>query len=378
MKIAVIGAGLIGAGAARHLTGMGHEVALIGPDEPAKKRTHAGVFASHYDEGRITRILATDAFWSDVSRASIARYGAIASAGGIGFYTNCGAMMAGPAGHPFTEGAARVRQQRAVPSEELEGALLAARFPCFAFPGGTRAFHETTGGHISPRRLVAAQIAAATRAGAVRIREVVSSVTPAAAQVTITTPSASHTADRVLIATGAMTDHIAPRPPGQRVYARTVALFEVDEPEAARLAGMPSLVFRGEGAAEPYLLPPIRYPDGKLYLKLGGDPVDVQLHTPEEIGDWFRSSGNGDVRDHLEAQIRTLMPDLAIRATKMDACVTTFTATGRPVIDWADERIALATGGNGAGAKCSDELGRLAATLISGGADPLLHQTTWT
>jgi len=57
MHIAVIGRGLIGSAAARHLAKAGHAVTLIGPDEPADRKAHRGVFASHYDEGRITRAL---------------------------------------------------------------------------------------------------------------------------------------------------------------------------------------------------------------------------------------------------------------------------------------------------------------------------------
>ena len=72
------------------------------------------------------------------------------------------------------------------------------------------------------------------------------------------------------------------------------------------------------------------------------------------------------------------MPDLAVRAVQMDACVTTFTPSGRPVIDWLSARIAAASGGNGAGAKCSDELGRLGSILIAGGQEALLTQTTRT
>ena len=53
IKLAVIGRGMIGAAAARHLSKMGHDVALIGPDEPADFSRHDGVFGSHYDEGRI-------------------------------------------------------------------------------------------------------------------------------------------------------------------------------------------------------------------------------------------------------------------------------------------------------------------------------------
>ena len=51
-EIAVIGRGLIGSAAARHLAEAGHRVVLIGPDEPVDRRTSPGPFCSHPDEGR--------------------------------------------------------------------------------------------------------------------------------------------------------------------------------------------------------------------------------------------------------------------------------------------------------------------------------------
>jgi sarcosine oxidase len=188
--------------------------------------------------------------------------------------------------------------------------------------------------------------------------------------VRVVTDQGAVEADAALLATGAMTDHLSPRPPRMRVYARTASFFEVGGPEAARLAAMPSLLFRVDGPSEPYLLPPIRYPDGRLYLKLGGDPVDVVLETPEAIGDWFRSGGNPEVRDFQETMICRLIPGLAIASVGMTACVTMFTDSGNPVIDRVSDRIALATGGNGQGAKCSDELGRLGAQVVTGGTVP--------
>ena len=53
----VIGKGLMGSAAARHLSAMGAQVALIGPDEPADRWTHQGVFASWLacETGRLSR-----------------------------------------------------------------------------------------------------------------------------------------------------------------------------------------------------------------------------------------------------------------------------------------------------------------------------------
>ncbi|MEM8868767.1 MAG: FAD-dependent oxidoreductase [Pseudomonadota bacterium] len=377
MRIGVVGCGLIGAAAARHLAKGGHEVLLIGPNEPGDKRRHTGVFGSHYDEGRITRRLATERFWAEVSSASIDRYGEISKESGIRFHTPCGAMIAGARDMDFMGKAEAVRTAMDLDAEELDASRLAAHAPYFCFPQTFHAFHEHSGGgHISPRRLVRAQARAANRHGARHIARPVTALTEHPDSVVLHTEAEDHTVDRALIAAGAMTDHIAPTTVPQKVFGRTVALFEVDHRQARRLTAMPSLVFRwSDVPGEPYLLPPIRYPDGKIYLKLGGDPDDLHLTSAKDICDWFRAGGRTGVRDHLANSIRRLMPGLEIRSTKMDACVTSFTPSGRPVIDWLSSRVATATGGNGAGAKCSDELGRLGAALTTGVADPQLEHT---
>ncbi|HQF96541.1 MAG TPA: hypothetical protein PLS46_20405, partial [Microthrixaceae bacterium] len=55
--VAVVGLGLIGSGALRALTDAGRRCVGVGPGEPADWSNHPGVFASHYDSGRITRHL---------------------------------------------------------------------------------------------------------------------------------------------------------------------------------------------------------------------------------------------------------------------------------------------------------------------------------
>jgi sarcosine oxidase len=130
---------------------------------------------------------------------------------------------------------------------------------------------------------------------------------------------------------------------------------------------MPSLVYQAADGRDPYLLPPIRYPDGRTYLKLGGDPVDVTLETTAEIKAWFRSAGSGAVGADLRAHIHDRMPGLKIEAMHTEACVTTFTTSDRPMIAHLDDAVAVAVAGCGRGAKCSDELGRMAAGLYGAG-----------
>jgi sarcosine oxidase len=352
----------MGSAAARHLAKAGVDVTLLGPDEPQHKRSHQGAFGSHYDEGRITRHNASKPFWVEVSRASIARYGEIAAESGISFFTETGALMAGGAGWmAHVHAAARVCK---VQSTALDGDGLRATFPFFAFPVGFTGLYEPSkAGHISPRRLVAAQQKAAARFGARRHLGEVHGVTEAGGVVCVTCAQGELRFDHVLVAAGAWSDQILGRAPALDVYARTVALFEISEAEARRLARMPSVVWQAE--EDPYLLPPIRYGDGKTYVKLGGDPEDVPLHGAKEVGDWFRSGGNAQVRDRLEEMVRALMPGLKIDTVTMDACVTSWTKGRLPEIRALSDCISVCTGGNGAGAKCSDELGRRGAALVT-------------
>ena len=72
--IAVIGNGMMGSAASRYLSATGQTVLAIGPGEPADWQAHQGVFASHYDQGRITRIIDPDPVWAHLAARSIAVY----------------------------------------------------------------------------------------------------------------------------------------------------------------------------------------------------------------------------------------------------------------------------------------------------------------
>lgn len=367
MHVAVIGRGLIGSAAARHLSAQGHQVTLVGPDEPADRKTHTGVFASHYDEGRITRGLDPWPFWSIVSRASIARYRQIEADSGIAFYTEAGSLMAGPDGSAPMDRLLSVRDRDGIACRALDDAALARDFPFFSFPEGTLGLHEPRdAGHISPRRLVAAQSGAAQRNGARIVAERALGIDEDAGGVTVRTGTGTLRADRALVAAGGFTDALMGGGLGLNVYARTAALLELDAAEAARLATMPTLIYLLPNGEDPYMLPPIRYPDGKWYLKMGGDSVDVPLVGTEALQEWFRGDGNPEVGAALEDAVRARMPGVAILSRTTFPCVTTYSAENIAQFRWTGDRIAVATAGCGRGAKCSDELGRLGAELVQG------------
>ena len=372
--VIVVGAGLMGSAAARHLAEAGAAVALIGPAEPDLKAPHTGVFASHYDQARITRKLDSNGDWSQLAEAAIARYGEIEQKGQRRFFHPVGAMMAGPetgAGKDFIQKCQRVAQQRAIPHEALRADRLQARFPYFSFPYGVLALYEQSGaGWLNPRDHVLAEIAAATAQGASLYRsEVVEIVAEANHERVICADGTEVTGARVIVACGAFSKAagLLAEPVEMKVCARTIAFVEIAEREADRLRDMPSLVYLSPDlSCDAYILPPVRYADGKTYLKIGGDPVDVELETVADMKAWFRGYGNPEVGQRLADQLLTLMPDLSYRSIGYGSCATSFTPTGTPLIYPQTERRIALTGGNGASAKCADELGRLAALVASG------------
>ncbi len=358
MRIAIVGAGLIGSAAARHLAKAGHDVTLIGPGEPADWAAHTGVFASHYDEGRITRMNDRRAFYARVSAASIRRYAEIRAESGIAFFTECGALIAGGSENMAAVGTAT--EGLDVGSELLDADGLKRRFPFLALPDGySGAYEPKHAGHISPRNLVAAQQEAARRHGAARMAEEATIVAPGR----VTTPTRLIDADEVIVSAGGWTDDLLGRKE-LSVYARTVAFHEIETAEAKRLAAMPSLVM--ESPDDIYVLPPVHYPDGKLWLKLGGDPEDVELPDRAAITDWFRSGGSPKIGEYLTERIKEIIPGLAFEARFHKPCVTTWSNDRLPDIRRLHDGLTVAAAGNGAGAKCSDELGRMAAAIATG------------
>ena len=148
-----------------------------------------------------------------------------------------------------------------------------------------------------------------------------------------------------------------------------------------------------------YILPPILYPDGKYYLKLGhGDHFEIIIQNLEEIKNWYKN-GNGvpEAVETLASFItESLIPTIKVLSVTGGCCVTSnvsFFLTQNyvsrfkidkqfnffpfqplqtvdklaPYIEEVYPGFVLATGGCGYAAKGSDEIGRIAAKLCTKG-----------
>lgn len=357
--IAVIGRGMIGVAAGRHLAELGHRTALIGPGEPEDRRTSNGPFCSHPDEGRITRIAARTQTWADVAAASIGRYADIATRSGISFHTPCGFIAAYPDAPDWVTRAARYGSDaRLVDADWV---------------------HETTGisitnglglvvegapaGYINPRRLVAAQTQLARIAGAEVIDAPVTDVAKRAGGFELTGSFGTIAAERVLVATGAFGSELFDWRLDVERRARTIVM--------ARLADdgrIPCLILDqppDDRLHEIYWVPPVEYPDGSVRIKIGGNRKETILLDPGDLTDWFHGDGDLVEIEALTNSLFSLLPDAPLGDIVTSPCVITGTPTGVPYIGWVEDGVAVAIAGNGSAAKSSDELGRLGASLFS-------------
>ncbi|MEM7294408.1 MAG: FAD-dependent oxidoreductase, partial [Pseudomonadota bacterium] len=374
---AVIGKGMIGSAAARYLSKTSNAVVLIGPDEPMGDwATHDGVFASHYDQGRVTRCMDGSLAWALWATRSIAAYPEIEAQSGIQFHYRSGGVHVGynsadPASN--LNRVERIAHQLGTADDRYTSEAFRKGHPQYHFDDGLIVLHETgEAGYINPRSLVAAQVKIAEAQGADVVRETVMEIDTKGEGVTLTTNGGQTIrAKRVLVAAGAWTEYLTGAELGILPTPRTITLAQIDSAETERLKNMPTIIWQ-EGLDNPdieyiYVLPPIEYPDGNTYIKLGGSLRQNRLpQSARELNRWFQGSGSSVEARALEHELRRVIPGLRTESVHSRTCVVTRRADEnlplvKPIVAG---KVMVATAGCGAAAKSSDEIGRLAALQL--------------
>lgn len=361
----------MGAATARYLSSWSDNVALVGPSEPKNWQTHRGVFSSHYDSGRITRVLDKSYVWGMLAQRSIAAYGEIEQLSGIQFHYPTGGVVVGQP--DYVEANVTVGKQLGADFSRYPAHQLPQNM-CIQFPNGLDAVHEYgPAGFINPRKLVAAQIAICRQKGTTVIDETILSVDVQADCVAVRTESSNELkSQRVIVAAGAYSQFLLSRKLKTIIKPRTIVMARLDSTEAKRLADMPTIIYVNSKTTAFmtyfYAVPPTIYPDGNTYLKIGGDmPNLVPAQSPADLTEWFNRGGNPREGELLTQYLYDTIPDFRPVEFITKPCVVVDTAHDRPYIDTiVDERLFVTTGGNGAGAKSSNEIGRLGALLASG------------
>ncbi len=387
----MVGAGMLGASAARHLADAGCDVVLVGAAEPAahtageRSPASAVVHASHYDVARVTRTVDPDPVRAWLGHRSVDQFVDVAARTGI--------TAVNPVGHLWVEApdgldlVAAADRRFDLGCVRRSAAQTTEAFPFLSLGGSTGAargmdslWEPPPAGSVDPRAHVRAETAAAVASGAVHVVALVDSVVEGPTGVEVVTDTGTVLADRVLLATGAFSGHgTSPAAGLDLEYAlHTQLLVHLGTEEVERLAGMPSIIGKfADPTRDFYLTPPVRHPRGWRtaggvvhILKIGAPQDDHVRATAAELAAWFRTDGDPAVAARLSGTLARLLPGLRDTGRWTSSCVTTYTPSGYPFVDRLGDRtrsrIYCAIGGNGYAAKCAPALGELAAGLLLG------------
>ena len=375
----VVGKGLIGSATAKHLSLSQTRLAIVGPDEPAEGDRPL-VYASHYDSGRVQRLLGHNDAMTDLNLRSANHYPWLERESGIRFHCGVGCLYVHPEGIDDYLAAAPAKTAnlgiRATFYRNQQE--LASAFPDFRFPPAAQGLFEgAPSGYLNPRQLLRAQLRVFEKNGGSIFRETVTGIEVAADWVTVrTNTSATFRAKKVVIAAGAFSNFntLLDRRLDLAAKSETIILARVGGAEVARLAGLPSLLYEVdvpelEGI---YATPPLQYPDGQYYLKLGCNlPEDVYFGKDlEPVRRWFVEGDSDRHAPKMLAALRTLIPTLAVDGWVTKRCLLPrTTGHGNPYLGQVNDRVYLAAG-NGWSAMCSDGAGQLMAGLVTSGRFP--------
>ena len=372
IDVAVVGRGMLGSPCARVLAEAGCSVLLIGQGEPADRRTHDGVFASHHDDTRITRVIDPDPLRAWLGHRALDDFRRLETSTGERILTEVGHLWLAPPDEIDELAAADVRFDLGCIRHDPVG--LRTEFPDLSPPDGLDGIHQGPGaGHLDPRAYVRAEGTACATAGGTVIDALVGSVADRGTVVELETSAGTFHADRVVLATGAFSGH-GDTPAAFLPFSvgtHTMVHVEIGVEDAKRLSDLPSIIVKpAEEDHHCLVRPPKMDRNGRTVLKIGVSLQGRDLEV-KELAEWYRGDGDPEAAHHQEQLLVELLPGLEVRGRWAVPCATTYTPTGHPVIDDLTGRVSALVGGNGYAAKCAPALGELAAIrLLDGSWNP--------
>lgn len=384
--VLVIGKGLIGSAAAKHVSATGKKVIITGPDEPDDYE-QAAIFSSHYDQARVQRLIGKDEAWTRLNVDSANAYPIIEKKSGIRFHTPVGCLYVSPHQQDayLQQAPALSKQFSTSPAFYEQTTQLSTAFPDFQFPQGSSGLFEPgPSGYINPRLLLKAQLSLFRENGGMESTQTIQTLTEDNGLYTAVADDGTlFHASSVVLAPGSFANFLplSPRKPDMQAKSEVVLLARLGENEIAHLKNLPSLLYEINTPELDgiYLLPPVKYPDGETYLKLGCNmPEDIYFNSLEEVQDWFRHGDSAALADKIRQALFTLMPALKADSFITKRCIISRTEHGRPYIGSMDGKgLYFAGGCNGYSAMCSEAIGRVISNLVTENRFPDGYQADW-
>jgi sarcosine oxidase len=362
----IVGNGMFGAATARYLAPHA-SVSVIGPPASADGTTGYG---AHYDEGRIIGDFSRDAVRSELNR--LARVGITELDPDL--IIRCGVLTATTSNSADLGVAARLREEHGTDISVLTSGEAHACFPMAAFDSGEAVLSQPDAGYFSPRRYVALCLRSARSCGAAVIPGTVQALRVSGGGVEAGFEDGRQVrAGAAIVANGAFAagSQLLPRLVALRARSEIYAMAEVDEQQAAELAGMPCVkrTIEHPELADLYVIPPIRYPDGHFYIKAGANTtMDQWLTGPAAVRAWYDHGHSDGPLSALRELVTSLLPGIRVSSWHTRRCGDAHTAHAMPYIDVLEPgRLIVALGGNGRGARHADAVGQLTADLALNG-----------
>lgn len=379
--VAVVGAGPIGSATARHLAETGVAVVVVGPEDPAGTIDPSMPWSGWSDESRMFHAIDVPLPSAILARRARNRFADIEERSGIDFVTaheaitvsvdRPGKHLDGPESrhHSDLDLLLSNAADLGVPIERMDDRELARRYPAVKWVSGAVGLRQPQGLVLNPRTFVAAQLTLAHRAGIDHVASRVVAIREDRAGVQLeTTTLGTVRARKVVVAAGPYInlDQLLPRQLDTGLMGMTVALARV--PENTML--FPTLMYSTLTSEVPFaglIVPPIRYPDGKWYVKATGiGAMEPLPNDAAAVQEWVYSGGDAAGAEQMIDPLTSLVPDLQVEAVVTKPCLVTENRGSRPYIGQVTDSVVVATEGEH-GVTIADEVGRLAADLVRKG-----------
>jgi monomeric sarcosine oxidase len=360
MRIAVIGGGGVGSAAARFLAAEGHQVTVLEQFPIDHDR------GSSYDQSRIIRRVYPDLFHTALMERAYQLWRELEAEAGEVLLLETGGLFLGPEDHPEMQAAAAALREAGVPFEVWDARRTAERAPPLRLAPGEVAISQPDSGILRASRCVLANARLARAHGAqfredTRVAGFDSS--PAGIRV-ILAGGESLTVDRLIVTAGPWTPELlAELKLPLRVTRQTyIHVLPAGDGSAFRLGAFPIWI---DMATYFYGFPVHdEIPGAKIAWHHQGEETDPD-HARREVDD--------SDRDVLREYARRRFEGLTDSVVYEKVCLYTNTPDEEFIIDRhpADSRVVYVSGCSGHGFKFVVLLGRLAATLASGGELPM-------
>lgn len=372
--VLVIGRGLLGSATARHLALENAKVTLVGPTE--EQGLNSGkVFASHYDQTRVQRIVAHDELWTRLNLDSVKSWSVLKDQTGTDFYEENGCIYANNFLDDYLKSAPSLADKFGLEIHTVDSSLkLSEISPCLSIEAPFFGlFEPKLAGMLNPRKLVSAQLQALKLLGGTELNDFVVDVSPSDGQWSVRTSTGmTHVAPQVVVAAGAFTNHFNLIPKALDFYNKSevVIVSEISESDYLKLKGMPSLLFevKEDDFDGIYLTAPTKTADGRYIMKLGlNQKLDLNLNDYSDLVKWFNAGDYSEYAPVLVRERNRLFPEVKFLNSVLKPCVISRTVTENPYIEEIAKGLFVAVGCNGYSAMSSDAQGRQAAALVANG-----------